>query len=148
MRIPRFVKLELSEIILRGVGVALAAASFAFAFREASAPKDAPQIAGIEHLAIYAKLALRGSRAAIRAEKPGIDYTPIGAIPRGARGAMLGAYEIVDASAESALIRLPEGRVLRVAPGDRIAGLGEVRSIRLSAQKWIVQTEGGAIRQE
>jgi hypothetical protein len=148
MRILRFMKMDSSDFILRGAGAALAAASLAFAYQELSALNEAPRIAGIEHLAIYARPSSRVAQIEKRDERPGIDYTPVGATRRRAPGAVLGAYEIIEASPEAALIRLPEGRILRVAPGDRIAGLGDVLSIRQTSEKWIVNTQSGAIRQD
>jgi hypothetical protein len=144
MRSNRYERLISSDFMLRGAGVALAAGSLAFAAQQLSRPTQ-PQIAGLEHLAIYARPASRVAQP-LRRERA-IDYTPIGSTHSHVSGALLGAYEIVEASGDSALVRLPEGRIQRVAPGSRIAGLGSVTGIRRSAQGWIVITQSGVIRQ-
>ncbi|QGM97995.1 hypothetical protein [Methylocystis parvus] len=141
-----FGKLDFSEVVLRGAGALLAAASSVFAFRELSDSNQSPRIAGMEHLAIYAKPATRASAPPRREDGPGIDYAPVGSTrKRTSSRATLETYEIVDASPESAVIRLPEGRIIRIAPGSRIAGLGEVLSIRQDSRKWTVVTQSGAI---
>jgi hypothetical protein len=132
-----------SEALLRGVGVALAAGSLAFATREVSRSSTEPDIAGLEHLAIYAKPTSRAPQP--RRQDREIDYMPVGVTHSRAASAMLGAYEVVEASSDAALVRLPEGRVQRVTPGAHIAGLGVVTAIRQSAQKWIVVTQAGII---
>lgn len=133
-----------SDFILHGVGVALAAGSLAFAAQQLSQSTQ-PQIAGLEHLAIYAKPASRVAQP-VRRERA-IDYTPVGTTGNHAASALLRAYEIVEASGDAALVRLPEGRIQRVAPGSRIVGLGSVTGIRRSPQGWVVITQAGAIRQ-
>lgn len=147
MRFQTFAIVDLSEFALRGAGVGLAAASLVFAIHEASTVVDAPHIAGMEHLAIYARPTTRNAASAVREEKPGIDYTPVGSTRMRAAAGVLVDYEIVEASAGEALIRLPEGRVQRVTPGSRIAGLGRVLSIRQASRNWVVVTEAGALRQ-
>lgn len=136
--------LQSSDIVLYGVGVALAAGSLAFAARELSQSQNQPEIAGLEHFAIYAKPTNRAPQP--RRQENGIDYMPVGATHRHAESAMLDTYEILEASRDTALVRLPEGRIQRVSTGSRIAGLGLVTSIRQSAQKWLVVTQAGVIR--
>lgn len=143
MRFHRHGRSISSDFILHGAGVALAAGSIAFAAQQLSQSTQ-PQIAGLEHLAIYARPASRIAQPARR--ERGIDYTPVGATHSHASSALLSAYEIVEASNDAALVRLPEGRVQRVAPGSRIAGLGSVTGIRRLGQRWVVITQLGAIR--
>lgn len=144
MRATWFGKSISADFMLHGAGVALAVCSVVFAMHQLSKSTE-PQITGLEHLAIYAKPANRVVPSVQRERS--IDYTPVGSTHAPASSALLGAYEIIEASGDSALVRLPEGRIQRVAPGGRIAGLGAVSAIRRSAQKWLVITQAGVIRQ-
>ncbi|PPD45172.1 MAG: hypothetical protein CTY15_05170 [Methylocystis sp.] len=132
--------LDITETGLRLTGVSLAAASVVFAAQMTSGPAQSPQISGIEHLAIYARPAAR------RGQIPQIDYTPIGSTTSAFPDGVLRGYRIIQADPTGALIRLPEGRLRRVAPGAPVEGLGTVASIYQRGGKWTVVTPRGLIR--
>lgn len=137
---------DFSDWILKMTGVSLAVGSIAFATHMMSNPSHPPRVTGIEHLAIYAKPANRAATRIPQMPAQGVDNTPVGAIPRGKPSAVLSSYEILDASSEWAILRLPEGRIARVARGGRIAGLGGVIAIERRMGGWTLLTESGLIR--
>lgn len=142
MAAPQLPRVDFAELGLKITGVALAAGSIAFAAHMMSDPGHAPRITGVEHLAIYAQPARRSGQQPIH---PGVDYTPVGSIGKRTNGASLAGYEIIDAAADWALLRLPEGRILRVWRGGRVSGLGGVLRIDRRGGKWLVVTERGVI---
>jgi hypothetical protein len=124
-------------------GIALAGMSAVFALSMTTSPPSAPGIRGIEHFSIYAQRgrptpAFRGPRT------PSIDYQPIGSLKQGGDLRLVG-FEILQASRESAMLRTPEGRVTRISPGKRVAGLGIVIAIEPRGRGWVIKTEAGAI---
>jgi hypothetical protein len=142
MRGPR---VDFWETSLKATGVALAGASAVFAAAMVYSNRDGAPVAGVQHLAIVTKpptpvVAERGANRRIS-----IDDTPVGSIGKRRSSTALSGYEIIDASRESALLRAPEGRVMRVARGSRIAGLGGVLAIERRAAGWALVTEGGVI---
>ncbi len=143
MLISRLKGADFSETALRITGVGLAGASLFFAVGMALDPTRAPQISGVEHLAIYSKPATLRAR---RERWPDIDYAPVGSTRRD--GASLQGYEIVEASQESALLRLPDGALKRVAPRARLDNLGAVISIYQRGGMWTVATDKGFIREQ
>jgi len=147
MPASRSTRMDPTEILLKGLGVTLAAASLAFATQQLFGAAHEPRISGIEHLSIYAKPTTHIDRMARQEPASGVDYTPVGSTHAKSREVLLDAYELIEASGDAALVRLPEGRILRVLPGSRIAALGKVLSIRQSAGKWQIVTAGGVIRQ-
>jgi hypothetical protein len=143
----RFLKIRPAEPLdagLRLVGVSLAGGSLAFAFHMTTAPDRAPEIAGIEHLAIYARPASSTALQKGRAVRD-VDFTPIGSTRSAHPERILPGYEILEADGQSATIRLPEGRVTRVTSGSRLAGLGAVSSIKQRGGKWAIVTQAGLI---
>lgn len=144
LRLPRF---DLSDAAFKFTGLALAGGSIVFASEMISGSRNTPRITGMEHLAIYARPANHASSLERQVSHPAVDFTPTGSITKIARGALLTAYEILDATKEGALVRLPEGRVTRVSKGNRLAGLGRVLSLHLEGRKWVLVTEGGIIRE-
>jgi hypothetical protein len=146
MPAPQLPRIDLAEVALKLTGVSLAVASIAFASHMLSDPGHAPRIVGVEHLAIYARPARHNAPQIAAAAPPtGIDYTPVGGIRKMAPGALLAGYEILDAGADWALLRLPEGRIMRAPRGARIVGLGRVLDIERRGGKWAVVTERGLI---
>lgn len=144
MRAPQLPHFDVAELGLKFTGVALAGGSIAFAAQMMSAPNDQPRITGVEHLAIYAKPT---RHIAQKADPPrfGIDAMPVGSIKRSAPSAVLAGYELLEASPDWALLRLPEGRITRVSRGGRIGGLGGVVSIEKRGESWALVTEKGVI---
>jgi hypothetical protein len=127
-------------------GVALASGSVLFAVEMYSRSDGELQIPGAEHLAIYAKPTTVAPSENPRHFGANIDYTPIGSTAGSLHNPVLNSYEIVEATRDSAVIRLPEGRIIKIAPGVRVAGLGGVIAIEQRAHKWVVITQSGVIR--
>lgn len=145
MRAPQLPHFDVAELGLKFTGVALAGGSIAFAAQMMSNPGDQPRISGVEHLAIYAKPARHTAQQTVP-PRLGIDTMPVGSIKRSAPSAVLAGYELLEASPEWALLRLPEGRITRVSRGGRIGGLGGVVSIEKRGESWALVTEKGVIR--
>lgn len=139
-------RFEIADAGVKATGVMLAGGSLAFATQMIIAPDHEPKIAGIEHLAIYARPLTRAAVRDARPPDPAIDYTPIGATPRKRDDAVLSGYQLLDASPGIAVIRLPEGRIMRVSPGSRLARLGRVTSIDHGGGAWRVVTESGVLQ--
>ena len=102
-----------------------------------------PRIHGMEHLSIFARPANRswGGKAD---DARIIDYKPIGSVKKKRNPPLIG-YEILQASSESAMLQMPEGRVARISRGARIAGLGAVLGIEQRGRSWVITTEAGEI---
>jgi hypothetical protein len=146
MRARQFFRIDTTDFILRSAGVALAGGSLAFAAHMLGDPNRRPEIVGMEHLAIYAKPARPAPRPETLARAE-IDYTPVGAT-RGAFSEIdVVGFDLIEAAPGQAVIRTPQGRVTRVAPGARLAGVGAILSIQRRDGKWIVATQAGLIRQ-
>jgi hypothetical protein len=145
MRAPQPPRIDLADAGLKFTGVALATGSIAFATHMLSDPGHPPRITGVEHLAIYARPARHGPQQSGPPSAPNVDYTPVGSIRKKPAGALLAGYEILDATSEWALVRLPEGRILRVWRGGRIGGLGGVLDIQKISGRWALVTERGTI---
>jgi hypothetical protein len=140
---PSGLRPEFSDLGLKLTGLTLAGGSAVFAVTMSS-DQSAPRIHGMEHLAIYARPASHAPGAGPM--RPSlIDTAPVGSMRRS--GASLAGYEILQATAESVLLRLPEGRVTRVMQGSRVAGLGGVLAIEQDGRLWSVVTQAGVIRQ-
>ncbi len=146
MRAPQLPTIDLAEIGLKFTGVALAGGSVAFAAHMMSDPSHPPRITGVEHLAIYAKPSKHAAQSADRPPGPGIDYTPVGSIAKNSNPSILAGYEILDASSDWALVRRPEGRIVRVLLGGRMGGVGRLLAIEQRGGKWALVTERGVIR--
>jgi hypothetical protein len=145
MRRPQLPQIDLTEVGLKFTGVALAGGSMAFAAHMMSDPDHQPRITGVEHLAIFAKPAKHIAQQPAP-PNPGVDFTPVGSISKSVTNTVLADYEILEASSNWALLRLPEGRIASVPRGGRIGGLGRVLSIEKRGDKWALMTEKGIIR--
>jgi hypothetical protein len=147
MRLRSHLPVDRTDAALKFFGVALAGGSLVFASTMMSVPQREPKINGIEHFAIYAKPASHATVHEPLRRQANIDYTPVGSTRKALPPSVMAGYEILEVSHGTALIRLPEGRIMRVAPGERIAGLGGVTSIQQRQGKWIVATPSGAIKE-
>lgn len=147
MRFPWWASVDKTELALRFAGVALASGSVAFATHMMGAGDRRPQITGVEHLAIYARPATSKAQRARVDPREKVDFTPVGAIRKDAPEIVLGDFELIGAAPGAATIRTPQGRVARVAPGARLAGVGAVLSIERRGGKWVVATQAGLIRE-
>ena len=145
---------DLSDSRLGMAGVALAAASTAFALHMISNSDRTPEINGIEHLAIYSRPTrpvraasndIAISRANKRSDAPEIDYTPVGAIQARSSQFSLSTLTVVKANAAHVSVRLPDGKVAEFDKGDIIAGAGRILEISSIDGRWAVTTEKGEI---
>ena len=149
----RRLHLDSGEVGLRLTGVALAVGSCAFAAHMISDTDRQPEFSGLEHLAIFSKPSnqtLRRNQTMIATTEErgtGIDYTPIGST-QGNAGDALKDYEVLFASGEAALIRTPQGAVLRVAPNDAVSGIGRIIAIERRGDRWAAVTTKGRIWQK
>jgi hypothetical protein len=64
----------------------------------------------------------------------------------GARGPLAG-YSVRDVYRNAALIQGPKIGTMEVSPGDNVAGLGRIHSIRQQDGRWVVITSRGIIAQ-
>lgn len=147
MRVRSFFRVDATDTALRSVGVALAGGSLAFAAHMLSEPDRKPGIVGLEHLAIYAKPTTSTARRPQTLARGQIDYTPVGATRGVFSEVNVAGFDLVDAAPGRAVLRTPQGRVTRVAAGERLAGVGEIFSIERRDGKWVVATQAGLIRQ-
>jgi hypothetical protein len=147
MRFRSIPRVDPIDAALKFSGVALAGGSLVFASSMILAPDRTPGINGMEHLAIYAKPARHVAIRQPASAAPNIDYTPTGSTRKSLPPSIMIGYEFLEGSPTSALIRLPSGRVMRVARGQPIAGLGAVTAIRQQQSKWVVVTQAGSIRE-
>lgn len=146
MRAPWLPQIDPWEAGLKLTGLSLASGSIVFAGYMMSDQEGESRITGIEHLAIYSKPATQlASRQRDRLMAT-VDAMPVGSIGKSQTGAAPAGYEILEASRETALLRLPQGRIIRVSNGSGIAGLGVVLAIERQGDKWALVTEGGVIR--
>jgi hypothetical protein len=143
MRAPQLPKIDPWETGLRLTGLALATSSIGFAAHMMSDDKAEPRINGIEHLAIYARPATHV--ASRQRATPGVDYMPVGSTAKSDPRRAPTNYEILEASRDWALVRLPQGRIMRVTPGGGVPGLGGVIAIERRGDKWALVTEAGVI---
>jgi len=141
------------ELALRGVMLALAVGSTAFAASMIGAGDQEPYFAGIEHLRIFAQpttvLAQKQKKenlALAAASRNGVDYTPVGAVE--AAPAPLAGYEVVRADVGSAVIRNPRGAAVRVLKGDVLADAGKIVGIVRQDKHWVVVTSRGYITEK
>jgi len=139
-------RIDRTEAMLRLAGVTLASGSVLFAAHMLSSSEVEPSITGIQHLAIYARPAVTAQLRAQRL-RPNIDYTPIGSTQSLEQQSSLTGYQLVEATPGSALIRIPEGRVVRILSGARLPGIGEIRAVELRGGEWVVVTQAGLIRE-
>ncbi len=146
MRAPWLPQIDPWEAGLKLTGLSLASGSIVFAAHMMSDHAGEPRITGIEHLAIYSKPAIQLASRQRDKLMATVDGMPVGSIGKNQTGAAPAGYEILEASREAALLRLPQGRIMRVSSGSRIAGLGAVLAIERQGAKWALVTESGVIR--
>lgn len=134
-----------SDAALGIAGVSLALGSVLFAIDMNANTNRKPDIAGLQHLAIYAKPSSTQDKR--RTTPREIDFAPVGSTRGNFSRIALAGYEVLEASRDHAIIRLPEGRVARVSAGDRLPQIGEIVSIRQRMGKWAVVTSAGVLEQ-
>jgi hypothetical protein len=139
------------EFVLRSVGLVLAIVSTGFAAHMISDSERRPEISGMEHLSIFNKPSIIASRrtrsggGAIAHRDGEIDFSPVGSVSRFDPTSPLPGFNVVKASADSALIRGPRGALFQVVKGDLLAGIGRVDAIERRGGRWVVVTPNGLI---
>lgn len=143
----RRLRADVGETVIRTAGVGLAAASVAFAGYMISDVERQPQFAGIEHLAIYSRptiVASRRQKTQIADQRDSIDYTPVGSIGDRGQEQFVAGFLLLDMRSGSALLQTPNA-IVRVSPGDTVAGLGRITSFERRGDKWVIVTPNGLV---
>lgn len=145
-RPPRPPAREFGETAVRAVGVALAIGSTAFAAFMISDAERKPQFAGIEHLAIYSRptvIAAQRAQTQVADQRSKVDYTPVGSIAEQQEPTIPG-FLLLEVRSGAALVQTPNS-IVRVSPGDVLAGLGRITSFERRGEKWVVVTQSGIV---
>ena len=143
----------MSDLALKGVGLACAAGSIWFAAYMINHEGEAPRINAMEEFALFAQpnrvraveAAVRGAPAQIDPRRTGrileIDMTPIGATqirpPSKSDSGVRRDLRIVELNADGALLETTEG-YRRIKVGDELPEIGKIIAIRRMAEYWIV----------
>jgi hypothetical protein len=142
---------SMTDLALKGMGLACAFGSFWFAAHMLTHPGGAPRVNAIEDFAIFAQPnRIHAVEAAVRAEviesdarktdrAIAIDMTPVGVTRPDSRqpGAPRRDVRILELSGEGALIETAEG-YRRVKAGDEIPDIGKIISIRSMNHYWVL----------
>lgn len=144
---PRPQARDFGETAVRSVGIGLAVASTAFATYMISDTERQPQFAGLEHLSIYSRpttLAARRAQTQVADQRSKVDYTPTGSIGDAQQQPAIPGFQLLEVRAGTALIQTPNS-IIRVTPGDVVAGLGRVTAFERRGEKWVVVTPSGLV---
>ncbi|MBY6242158.1 hypothetical protein [Methylosinus sp. Sm6] len=137
---------NVGENIVRSLGVGLAVASTGFAGYMISDTERRPQFAGIEHLAIYSRpatLAAQRAQMQVAQSQPKVDYSPVGSIGE-TREPTIPGFRLLEVRAGAALLETPSA-IVRVSPGDVVAGLGRITAFERRGDKWVLVTPSGIV---
>jgi hypothetical protein len=135
------------DFVLRMAGVILAAGSIIFA----AAMIGFNGSAGLARLFIgfsgddHPKYALVTDSGRGRPNRRSLDFTALGSIASRPVRRVLPDFELLDCDGVTAQIRTPQGRVVRIRAGLRLAGAGEILSITRGHNGWVVTTREGSI---
>jgi hypothetical protein len=152
---------SMTDLALKGTGLACAFGSFWFAAHMLTHQGGAPRVNAIEDFAIFAQPnRIHAVEAAVRAEaiesdarKTGraiaIDMTPVGVTRPDSRkpGAARRDLRILELSGEGALIETADG-YRRVKVGDEIPDIGKIISIRSMGHYWVLAASLRSVAQE
>jgi hypothetical protein len=144
---PRPHALDVGETVVRSLGVGMAVASTAFAAYMIADVDRKPEFAGLEHLSIYSRPAMMAARRAqtqVADSRSKVDFTPVGSIGDTKDEPTLPGYAMLEMRGGSALIQTPNA-IIRISPGDVVAGLGRITSFERRGEKWVVVTPSGII---
>jgi hypothetical protein len=139
--------LDVGETVVRSLGVGMAVASTAFAAYMIADVDRKPEFAGLEHLSIYSRpsvLAARRAQTEVADARSKVDFTPVGSIGDAKSEPTLPGYAMLEMRGGSALIQTPNA-IIRISPGDVVAGLGRITSFERRGEKWVVVTPSGII---
>ncbi|BGE87258.1 MULTISPECIES: hypothetical protein [Methylosinus] len=146
---------------MRSVGIGLAVASTAFAGYMISDNERSPQFAGIEHLSIYSRpatLAAQRAQMQIAQTQPQtqsesrpqlqaqakVDYAPVGSIGESPQTPTITGFHLLEVRGGAALLETPNA-IVRVSPGDVVAGLGRITAFERRGDKWVLVTPSGIV---
>jgi hypothetical protein len=143
-----FVTARLVDLALIGSGIAAAAGSAIFAGVMVMQNDHAPRVNGMKYLSVFAapKGGVRQPAAATDVaqdgqEQPGVDLSPVGAIPPAAT-TKSEDYSLVSARTDHAWVQAGS-RIFAVHPGDVLPNLGKVASIEWGSGHWTLVGEKG-----
>jgi hypothetical protein len=134
------------DVALRAVGTALASVSIAFAGYMLAYGGGEVRVVGMEHFAIFAQP--RG--AAIVAPQPqpsgvtAVDMAAIGSVGESvAKPQPASRPEVVAARSDRAWLRI-DGKIVAIAPGENVSGLGRIGAIVRRGGGWTILDDKGA----
>ena len=135
-----------ADVALRAVGAALAAVSIAFAGYMLAYGGGKVRVLGMEHLAIFARP--RGPTIAAPQPPPvgvtAVDMAATGSLAETlARPQPAPGPEIVAARSDRAWLRM-NGKIVAIAPGEEVSGLGRIGAIVRRGGGWAVLDDKGA----
>jgi hypothetical protein len=143
-----FVTARLVDVALIGSGLAAAAGSVVFAGLMVMQGDHPPRVNGMEYLSVFAapkgsvKRSPEPNEVADGAQgQPGIDLSPLGAIPIPATTSR-GDYTLVSARSDRAWVRAGS-RLFPVHPGDTLPNLGKVSAIVWGGGHWTIVGDKG-----
>lgn len=126
-------------------GFGLAGGSLYLFIRMALLVRTEPAIHAREYFSIYSKPKRTPQTARHSPFSSNVDHAPVGSLHSTTSNVLLTDFELVDAKTDFAILRTQHGRLLRVARGSFLTGVGRVLSIRDIRGRWIVQTTRGII---
>ena len=136
------------EVVIRAIGMALASLSLGFAVYMLAYGGGRTRIYGLEHLAIFAQP--RGRRVALDPAPsadggPAVDMSATGSLADSASKAAPypRPVEIIGADADRVWLRV-DGAIRAAAPGDSVAGLGQIGAIVARDGGWVLLDDKGA----
>jgi hypothetical protein len=162
---PRPRAQTMGETVVRSVGIGLAVASTAFAGYMISDTERRPQFAGIEHLSIYSRpatLAAQRAQTQVAQAQPQpqapsrsqtqmqmqaqakVDYAPVGSIGESRQEPTIPGFRLLEVRGGAALLETPNA-IVRVSPGDVVAGLGRITAFERRGDKWVLVTPSGIV---
>ena len=133
------------DVALRAVGTALASVSIAFAGYMLAYGDGKVRVVGMEHLAIFAQP--RGP-AIVAPPPPGgvtaVDMAATGSVVESAAKPQPASRpEIIAARSDRAWLRI-DGKIVAIAPGESVSGLGRIGAIVRRGGGWAVLDDKGA----
>lgn len=145
----------ITDMMLTGTGIGVAALSLAFAIRTIGAGDGTPSISGNEHLLIFTRPAMRTADAALphapklREEGPADPVVTGSIAPRDRAGrvppaGIAGGYRLVQVFGDRAIVDGPNGLTI-VVEGAKLADGALVLGLEESGGRWRVRTSKGLI---
>jgi len=143
-----FVTARLVDVAIIGSGLAAAAGSVVFAGFMVMQGDHTPRVNGMQYLSVFA--APKGGTkrtpdesdvAEADIDQPGVDLTPLGAIPLAATTSRAD-YRLISARTDRAWVRAGS-RIFPVHVGDVLPNLGKVSAIAWGGGHWTVVGENG-----